>query len=38
MCISFDMTDTAWDIVTSYIINDKDMTIGIQLKTLFEIK
>ena len=31
MCISLDMPNTAWDIMTQYIINGRDMTIGIQL-------
>ena len=37
MCISLDIA-TAWNIVTYYIINHRDLVIGIQLKTLFEIK
>ena len=28
------MQNMAWDIVTYYIINDRDMTIGIQLKDI----
>ena len=28
------MQNTAWDIVTRYIINDRDMTIEIQLKDI----
>ena len=32
MCISLDIPRMAWDIVTWYVINDRDMTIGIQLK------
>ena len=34
MCIYLDMQNTAWDIVTRYIINDRDMTIEIQLKDI----
>ena len=49
MFANLDMSNTAWDIVTLYIINNRDMsigiqllqttdmTIGIQLKTSFEI-
>ena len=28
------MPNKAWDIVTLYIISDRDMTIGIQLKDI----
>ena len=28
------MPNRAWDIVTYYIINDRDMTIGIRLKEI----
>ena len=34
MCVSLDMSNTAGDIVTYYIIKDRDMTIGIQLKDI----
>ena len=34
MCISLDIPRMAWDIVTWYVINDRDTTIGIQLKTV----
>ena len=34
MCIYLDMQNTAWDIVTRYITNDRDMTIEIQLKNI----
>ena len=34
MCIYLDMQNTAWDIVTQYITNDRDMTIEIQLKNI----
>ena len=31
------ISNTTWDIKTQYITHDRDMTTGIQLKTLFEI-
>ena len=31
MFINLDMSNTAWDIVTLYITNNRDMSIGIQL-------
>ena len=34
MCICLNMPNRAWDIVTYYIINDRDMTIGIRLKEI----
>ena len=34
MCVSLDMPNMAWDIMTQYIINNRDMTIEIQLKDI----
>ena len=31
---SLDIPNTAWDIVTRYIINDKEIVIGIQLNNI----
>ena len=32
--LSLDIPNTAWDIVTQYIINDKEIIIGIQLNNI----
>ena len=34
MCMSLDVPNMAWDIATKHIINDRDMTTGIQLKDI----
>ena len=34
MSMSLNMSNTVWDAVTLYTINDRDMTIGIQLKDI----
>ena len=33
-CVSLDMPNTACDAVTYYILNDRDMAIGIELKDI----
>ena len=38
MYISLDMPNMAWDIATQYIIDDRVMTIGIQLKNIIRSK
>ena len=32
--LSLDIPNTAWDIVTQYIVNDKEIIIGIQLNNI----